>query len=892
MHPHLRAALAARGLAEPTPAQEAAWEPVRRGGHLLLIAPTGVGKTEAVVVPLLQGLLEAPHGRIAVLYITPLRSLNRDMLRRLEGLGAELDLPVAVRHGDTSQKERNRQSRDPPTLLVTTPETLQVMLSGKRLRQHLGAVQAVVVDEVHELAASERGAQLSLALERLGLLAGEFQRLGLSATVGTPDTVAAFLGGDRPVEVVAPQLSRRMELRVVAPQPGPDDEMLVNELYWEPQRIAALRYCAAAAKRGPTLLFVNTRDTAEALGVRWRLWRPDAPVAVHHGSLSRDARIETEEGYRTGELGVLVCTSSLELGIDVGNTALVLQYNSPRDPSRLSQRLGRSGHRLAATAVGRVVATTPTEMLEAAVIARRTLAGELEPSRVRRLPLTVLANQLVAWAVCDKRVPRGEVLRVARRAYPFHDLAKSDLNELFDLLETLYHLRGDDGEMRQGGRSRRYFHAHLSLIPDQHTRPVRDLSNRRVIGRLDERFTLDLVVGDRIVFRGAAWEVVELDEEVLVAPAAALGELPRWVGEDIPVPRTVAVEAAQRLAAGDWEGLPLDATAQEALVAYRAEILAAGEMPSPGVMTLERHERLTVLGYPGGSRLNQTLGTLLAALLAARLGAAVGHQSDPYRVLLDLPAGCGPRDVEQQLRALEPGLGRLLRLALHDSFPLRHQLLHVARKMGAIAPDAEVGRYGLGRLVEAYRGTPLYTEAVERLLFHKLDEPGLEEFVTALQRGDIALRRSAPTPHGTAGLEPYRDYLKPPRPDAAVLEAVARRLRRTKLELRCLACRHARRRRVGDIADDDLRCPQCNGRMIAPLHPLEAARGVPDAKLTKAAMLVRTHGLRAPLVLAGRGVGPGVGARILGRQLPDERALVRAVMEAEIQYARTRRFWD
>ena len=453
LDPRLRAALESRGLAEPTPAQSAAWPAIASGKHTLLIAPTGVGKTEAAVVPLLDGMLRKPAQPIAVLYITPLRSLNRDMLRRLKGIGEELELPVAVRHGDTSQKERNRQSRHPAQLLVTTPETLQIMLSGKRLRTHLAQVRAVVIDEVHELASSERGAQLSLALERLALLAGEFQRIGLSATVGTPEEVAGFLGGDRTVEIVAPAIVRKMDLQVVSPQPTEADETLADELFWEPQRIAALRYCAKAAAGRPTLLFVNTRDTAEALGVRWSMWQPDAPIMVHHGSLSRDVRIEAEEGYRTGDISTLICTSSLELGIDVGNTELVLQYNSPRDPSRLSQRLGRSGHRLRATAIGRVVASEPVELLEAAVVARRTLAGELEPSRIREVPLAVLANQLIAWTVCDKLVDRQVMLSAARRAWPFRELRGEQLDELLALLDRLHQARPVENNVRQGPRA-------------------------------------------------------------------------------------------------------------------------------------------------------------------------------------------------------------------------------------------------------------------------------------------------------------------------------------------------------------------------------------------------------------------------------------------------------
>ena len=890
LDPRLRAALERRGLAEPTPAQVAAWPPIAAGKHTLLIAPTGVGKTEAAIVPLLDSLLREPAQPIALLYITPLRSLNRDMLRRLRGFGEELELPVAVRHGDTSQKERNRQSRHPPQLLVTTPETLQIMLSGKRLRTHVAQVRAVVVDEVHELASSERGAQLSLALERLALLAGEFQRIGLSATVGTPDDVAGFLGGDRQVEIVAPEIDRRMDLQVVAPQPIEEDEVLSAELYWEPERIAALRYCADAAEGRPTLLFVNTRDTVEALGVRWRMWRPDAPIAVHHGSLSREVRIEAEEGYRTGDIGTLICTSSLELGIDVGNTELVLQYNSPRDPSRLSQRLGRSGHRLRATAIGRIVASEPVELLEAAVVARRTLVGELEPSRIRAAPLAVLANQIVAWTVCDKSVDRKVMLAAVRRAWPFRNLHSQQLDDLLVLLDRLHQARPAERNVRQGPRALKYFHGNLSLIPDEATMSVRDISTRRLIGRLDERFILDLEPGERIIFRGAAWEVLEIEEEVTVAPAPALGELPRWIGEDIPVPQSVAREVVRRLEAGDWEGLPLVPEARDCLEEFRTSVFKAGEVPAPGRMTLERHERLLVLSHAGGTRLNRTLGMLLASLLGSRAGEACGFQSDPYRIILDLPARLRARDAEETVRALRPGLGKLLRLAVRSSPALGPQLLHVARKMGAITPGADVGRFGLRRLLAAYGDTPLYTEAVERLLFHQLDEAGLEALVKSMEAGEFEIAMSAATPFGAGALEPYRDFLKP-RPGSAILAAVERRLRRTLLRLECLACDNSRRRRSDDITIGELRCPKCSGQMIALLHPLEAERGVPARHREQAASLARTHGPRAALVLAGRGVGPATAGRILRRQLPDDQ-LVQAVMEAEITYARTRRFWD
>ena len=885
-------ALESRGLSEPTLAQSSTWPVIDSRKNVLLIAPTGVGKTEAAMVPLFHRLLEEESKPITILYITPLRSLNRDMLRRLNDIGEELGISVAVRHGDTTTAERSRQSKNPPQILITTPETLQIMLSGKRLRENLSGVQAVVIDEVHELASSERGAQLSIALERLVLLSGEFQRVGLSATVGTPKQVSSFLVGDRNVEIVTPKLERKMDLLVHAPEPVSDDDELVNELYWEPERVAALRYSAEASAMGPTLLFVNTRDTAEAMGVRWNMWDPDASIQVHHGSLSKEVRIEAEEEYRLGDVNTLICTSSLELGIDVGNTALVIQYNSPRDASRMSQRLGRSGHRIKETAIGRIVSTEATQILESAVIARRTLEGELEPSRIREMPMAVLANQIISWTVCDKNVDKLTFLNTIKKAYPFRKFNEIELDEMLSLLDQVHQNRTIGKSVRQGPRAMKYFHGNLSLIPDQRTYGVRDITTRKMIGRLDERFILDLAPGDRIVFRGAVWAVVEIDEEVTVSPSASIGELPRWIGEDIPVPFSVAQEASQRLCDGNWEGLPITEEAKAVLVEYQQEILDAGVMPSPNCISIEQHERLFILNYPGGSRLNRTIGMIIGAMLSAKSGYKVGYQFDPYRIILDVPTRTTVKDMLAITKGFQSEIGSLLRFAIKDSPALKSQLLHSARKMGAIAPDADVGKFGMRKLIEAYSDTPLYTEAVERFLFHQLDEEGMEEFIRNINSGKITVLLSPKTPHGYAGLDPYRDYLKPPKSDGAVVTAVKRRLLRTNLSLRCLSCDNIRKRKVNAITKHELVCPQCNSRMVALLHPMEADKEVSAKKLTKSASLAKSHGERAALAIAGRGIGPDTAGRILRKQLGDDTELVKAIIEAEITYARTRRFWD
>jgi len=453
LHPAIRKVLASKGIDLPTKAQELAIPEIMKGRNVLLIAPTGIGKTESAVLPIFNNFLlhrEIVEGYekrgISILYVTPLRALNRDMLRRLSDWGAALGIDVAVRHGDTSKKERARQSGDPPDMLITTPETLQVLFAGARLRRHIAHVRWLVIDEVHELAQDERGAQLSVALERLsqvcrknGFNGHDFQRVGLSATVGSPKKVAHYLVGEgREVNIINIASMKEFDIRVVSPGRTEADEALSAELEWDAEAIAALRWCKTAIdSHRSTLLFVNTRDHAEAITSRYGLWLPGFRVGVHHGSLARDVRIEMEDEFKSGELKALICTSSLELGIDVGNTDLVIQYNSPRKVERLIQRVGRSGHRAGEISRGVVMTTSPDDIAEAMVLARRALAGELEPVLTRMKPLDVLANQLNAWPFLERENSIEEVYDGVTRAYAFRNLEYDEFNRVLDLLASI-----------------------------------------------------------------------------------------------------------------------------------------------------------------------------------------------------------------------------------------------------------------------------------------------------------------------------------------------------------------------------------------------------------------------------------------------------------------------
>ena len=294
-----------RGFSKPTEPQEKVIPKILEGKNVLLISPTATGKTEAAFLPVLGMLIQMPERPpgIKVLYITPLRALNRDLLERLQWWCNNLDIKLAVRHGDTETRERSRQARSPPDILITTPETLQAILPGWIMRQHLRSIRWVIIDEVHEMADSKRGSQLSLALERLRLIADrEFQIIGLSATIGTPEKVAQFLvGNGRPVEIVRVPAARDMRLQVIYPQPESKDYELATALFTHPEVAARLRIIRDfMEKHQSILLFTNTRAISEVLASRFKVWDIDFPVSIHHGSLAKTSRIAAERGLKNG----------------------------------------------------------------------------------------------------------------------------------------------------------------------------------------------------------------------------------------------------------------------------------------------------------------------------------------------------------------------------------------------------------------------------------------------------------------------------------------------------------------------------------------------------------------------------------------------------------------
>ncbi|WP_247009382.1 DEAD/DEAH box helicase [Halorientalis litorea] len=924
----VRDALSERGFSSPTEPQRRAIPPLSEGANGLIVAPTGTGKTETAMLPVLDALEGTDQFGIGTLYVTPLRALNRDMRDRLEWWGETLDVDVDVRHGDTTDYQRQKQADDPPDVLVTTPETLQAMLTGSKLRVALANVDHVVVDEVHELAAAKRGAQLTIGLERLREVAGSVQRIGLSATVGDPEEVGKFLTGDRGCEIVEVDVGSKIDVTVREPAVTDEDEQLASELMTNVEVASHVRAIdELVASHDSTLVFVNTRQTAEALGSRFKELGTD--IEVHHGSLSKEARIDVEDEFKAGDVSALLCTSSMELGIDVGSIDHVVQYQSPRQVSRLLQRVGRAGHRRDEVSAGTVITTRPDDTFEALAIARQARAGDVEPANIHHGSLDTVANQIAGILMDVGEVSAMRAYDIVTRAYPFRDLSESKfkqvVRELADNRVVWLEEDADRIEKRRG--TWQYFYHNLSMIPDEATYDVSDMASGRQVGTLDEQFVVNFAApGEIFIQGGEMWRITEVDEEdeeVLVSPVEdPAGEVPSWVGQEIPVPYDVAQEVGELrgVAGAQLDGASPEAVARDLTRRYPADehtIVEAidqlthhdAPVPTDDRLLVEFHGREVVVNAHFGHTINETLGRVLSALIGQRTGSSVGLEVDPYRIELEVPRGVTVNDVLDTVEETDPEhVEGIIELSLKNADALKFKLAQVATKFGALKnwQSGSGQRFGRSRLLDALEGTPVYDEAVRELLHEELAVDAASEVLARIQRGDIEIATVGErTAVGLGGRSSGQELLAPENADASVIQTVRERIQNDRILLFCLHCQDWERKREVKRVSDQPECPNCGSTRIAALNPWadEVVTAVTSGekddeqekqtrRAYKSANLVQSHGKQAVVALAARGVGPHNAARIISKLREDEDEFYRDILSQERQYARTQSFWD
>jgi len=933
LNSRIQDALAKQGFIAPTEPQVKTIPAVLAKEHVLLIAPTGSGKTEAAVLPVFNSIMqknEEERRGISVLYITPLRALNRDMLSRLEWWGKELRIKVAVRHGDTTTYERQKQSKKPPDFLVTTPETLQVMLTGKRLRTNLNTVTHVIVDEVHELASSKRGAQLSIALERLVEVSGEFQRLGLSATVGEPDDIARFLAGtDRKARVIEVSLLKQLDFSVICPKPTSQDNNSSKKLMCTPEMASHLRVIADIVRNHKsTLIFVNTREAAEMLGSRFRML--NIPIGVHHGSLSRDARIEAENNFKAGILSGLICTSSMELGIDIGDVDHVIQYMSPREVTRLIQRVGRAGHWIGEASRGTIITMGADDAAESSAITRRAKSGEIETIAIHENSTDTLANQICGMALDFSEISTDGIFRIVKRAYPYRDLKIEMLREVIKQLNDTRLILLDKDNVARKRKTWQYFYENLSMIPDEKRFEIFDIVSGRTVGALDEAFVVDFAeAGAVFIAKGEMWRIIEIITEksrIKVEPISDPGaDVPNWVGEEIPVPYEVAQEVGgirnrilARLAAGESAGkisddyrkdYPADSeAAHEIMELIRKQVKAGLAVPAHDTAVIEQDGKSIVINICGGHKVNETIGRALTSLLAARFGASVAMEIDPYRIKLELPRMLNAEKIKELLLTTSPDhIEPIIEMTLKNTTLLKWKMVHVARKFGALSRDVDYERISMKKLFEVFEHTPMYDEAVREIFHDKLDTARARRVLSAIQSGTVKLVVQPVSPIGEAGFLGGRELMAPERADSSIIMALRSRIMSDHVILFCLNCKKWRSSRVVSGVPEHPECPLCGSRLIAALKPWEedeirlvkkrdAEKTEEEKKKTarvyRNANIVLSHGKTAVIALASRGIGPETASRVIRKLREDEEEFYRDILIAERNYAKTKRFWE
>ncbi|MEM5766093.1 MAG: DEAD/DEAH box helicase [Candidatus Aenigmatarchaeota archaeon] len=920
--------LVKKRFSKPTLVQELAFKPILEGKNVLIIAPTGLGKTESCMLPLFHLVMQENSKPIAILYLTPLRALNRNLLSRLLWWCNEIGMEASVRHGDTSAYERKQQAEFPPQLLITTPETLQAILPGKVIREHLKNVKYIVIDEIHELVDSKRGTQLALALERLKALAGhDFQIIGLSATVGSPEKVAKFICPNGNIETIKAIQSKTMEIKVMSPEPGAEDIKIAKKLFVSPETAARLRMIMELIKKSRSVLaFTNTREFAEILASRIKALDKDFPIAVHHSSLSKEVRIKAEKEFKEEKIKSIIATSSLQLGIDIGSVDLVLQYMSPRTVTQCIQRIGRSGHGVEKISRGIIIATDEDDVFESAIIARKALKEEIETLKLHENSFDVLAHQLVGLTLDNWKIDLQKAYELVKKAYPYQKLSFSEFLEVCRQLQQLGQIFLN-GQIKKKRRGFEYYFTQLSTIPDTKQFKVFNSLDDSFVGVLDEEFVaLNAEPGTTFILKGEAYKIASIEEDkIFVEPIEDIeAAIPGWEGELIPVPFEVAQEVGRLrgILSKDLEEksegeianwllsyYPIDEYCAKKMIKIIKQQKKYGIVPDEKTILIEDHENSVIIHACFGSLVNETLGRLLSSLLTTRIGS-VGLRVDPYRIILKFQFKAIEILKEILMKTNPEYLKNYIEMYLSKSNLFEWKFVHVAKRFGAIAKDADYSKVRLGKIVEIYTDTPIFKETLKELETEKLDIEKATEILKKIQNKEIGvIFKAGISPLGKIGLKhDFSELVGPTRPEIEIFELFKKRLLNTNIKLVCVNCGQWQQSFLAKEISDKVRCKKCEAKLLAIVHPknMEAIKIVKKKlggtlaegekkkfeKIRQSADLFLVYGKKAAIALAARGVGPETAKRILARFHKDENDFLRDILEEERRFIRTRKYWS
>ena len=920
--------LAVSRFEKPTYVQELAIPKVLDGKNILVIAETGSGKTESVMLGLFNKLVVKEHAPIALLYITPMKALNRNLMDRLIWWCNKLDIEISIRHGDTTQYERKMQLEHPPEILISTPEQIGAMLVGKRFKEHLKNIKYIVIDEIHEIVNSKRGVQLTVSLERLKRYCGEPQIVALSATVGSPEIAARFIFSDKSYEIVNAISPKNVQVKVESPYPSKEDKIIAEKIFIGSSVVARLRRIRdLILEHHSTLVFTNTREAAEILSSRLRMFDKNLQHEIHHSSLSKDVRIQAEKDFKEEKLKSIICTSSLQLGIDIGSIDLVLQYQSPRTVTQFLQRSGRSGHGVGKVSKSFIISSEGDDIFESVVIARKALKGELEQLKIHRNSLDVLTQQLIGLTIEDYNIDPKITFDLIRKAYPFKSLREEDFNSLVNFLTNQLRLIFSDNGIKRRRRAFEYYFENLSVIPNQKSYKVLDTTSNSFVGTLDEEFIASHGdVGSSFIVKGRPWKILSIENDKVFVESVDDIEsaIPAWEGELIPVPFDVAQEVGalrreiKKMLMENMKNneiierlknsYPISSQTAVKMVQILKNQIKKYPLPDEKNILVEKFNEYVVLHSLFGSLVNETLSRFISAILSADYGEIITSKTDPYRIIIK---GCSVDDVKKVLLNYKPeDIEVILEKSLPRSSLFKFRFIHVAKRFGAISKKASFESINIDRMIDAYWNSPIHKETMQELFIEKLDIEKAKEIIQKIQDKEIKIQSlEGLSPLAEMGFRyELQDVARPERPEKEIFKIFKNRLLNSKVRLLCINCgKYSITEIVKDI--EDLRCRICQSKLIAVLKPhREEAQNIvkkwlKGTELTdeekeklefikKSADLAIVYNKDAAIALAGRGIGPQTATRILAKPRRNEDDLFKHILEAEREFIKNKKYWQ
>ena len=901
------------GFQNLTKIQKISYPVISRKQNCLLVAPTGSGKTEASLIPILS-LLDSERARniefvqdnaIFVLYITPLRALNNDVHRRIIDYAKRRNLDAQIRHGDTSRIAKQKMVKKPPHILITTPESLGIILTQEKFKAFLKHLRWVVIDEVHELIGNERGTHLTVSLERLqNLSSHDLVRIGLSATIGNLKDAANFISGtDRKCSILVDNTIRNYDIDVKYLKGSISNAAKFVFDYLKDNKIT-----------GSVLLFTNTRDEAEYIGTTIRN-QNKIPIEVHHGSLSRETREETEKKLRQGLEGIVVCTSSLELGLDIGSVELVIHYGSSKQVSKLVQRIGRSRHANYKSAKGLIIANSGDDELECLSIINRMKNRSIEIQNTHKNSLDVIAHHLVGFVMSTSEPKNlGEVYQIITKAYPFRELAFSDLEQCAVLLDSFRIIKYDPENQTYARRikSYKYYFENISTIPNIVKFEVIDVIRKKRIGTLDQQFIGEFGErGNVFILKGTQWRIVSVDENKLqVNVEQVFGSpinIPHWVGEMIPVDYETAAQV------GELRNKALVDNSLKLESDIKSTLQKLPFVPDSRNIVIENvlSKNALVIHSTFGTKINNTLSSLFSTFLASYVGHFVETKSDPYRILLSSSVRLSKGNIEKILYD-EYDVETILITSLTNTYNLNWRVWTVSKRFGLVDKNAIYDKRMARFIYDRYSKTPISKESLRELIHDKFDVQSTQELLQKIRNKEISIHwldLTSFSPLANSIIEHHtKSSSSPLSIERGVLELIKERLEKTKHRLICIRCGKWERLVETREIVDSISCKKCGSRLITTTFSsdYELTKIILDKlkgseinseqnhkfeRAWKTASLINNFGKRAITVLSGYGIGVETAARILRNYVDDEN-LYKNIYDAERQYVTNRGFWN